>query len=366
MPSPYSEIELIEFLKGIPKAFLVHARGHRFEAVLGGRIPFLNHMAARARAAGYRPLVIYGRQAKSLVWALRRHLHVSVEMATFRQPNLPVCGPTYIRGFWSVDPQGAGYFTTMAERQFDPGAVDPHDARVFFDRIADHTLDGSNSRRDQKERSGAKRPAAAAVFLQDIDTWRERMDDLTTRQMIAAVAEATDRRIYVKPHPCTKSEVRREQVAIAKQYDHIRVTDANIHDLIAAADCVVTQNSSVGFEALLHRKPVITCAKSDFAHATLPVKHPNDMAPAMARAAQWQRDFPFEAYVTWFMGQNMFEEASEASMDAAWSEIVRLNGTWRERLYQRLKASSSSSLASTQAAPSPPISFFQNGARDFR
>ena len=36
------------------------------------------------------------------------------------------------------------------------------------------------------------------------------------------------------------------------------------------------------------------------------------------------------------------------------------------RGYQRFRASSSASLAATQSAPWPVISFFQNGARDFR
>lgn len=34
--------------------------------------------------------------------------------------------------------------------------------------------------------------------------------------------------------------------------------------------------------------------------------------------------------------------------------------------YQRFSASSSASFADTHSAPSAPISFFQNGARDFR
>ena len=36
------------------------------------------------------------------------------------------------------------------------------------------------------------------------------------------------------------------------------------------------------------------------------------------------------------------------------------------RAYQRFSAASSSSSAATQASPEGPISFFQNGARDFR
>lgn len=35
-------------------------------------------------------------------------------------------------------------------------------------------------------------------------------------------------------------------------------------------------------------------------------------------------------------------------------------------LYQRFKAASSAALAATHSAASMPISFFQNGARDFR
>lgn len=53
------------------------------------------------------------------------------------------------------------------------------------------------------------------------------------------------------------------------------------------------------------------------------------------------------------------------------SQITNVNSTSRAAkdaapCYQRVKAVSSSSLAATQIAPSCPISFFQNGARDFR
>ncbi|MFD1809049.1 hypothetical protein ACFSHQ_15945 [Gemmobacter lanyuensis] len=35
------------------------------------------------------------------------------------------------------------------------------------------------------------------------------------------------------------------------------MTEASIHDLLAACDCVLTLTSAVGFEAFLHRKPVV-------------------------------------------------------------------------------------------------------------
>ena len=37
----------------------------------------------------------------------------------------------------------------------------------------------------------------------------------------------------------------------------MHITTASIHDLLAACDCALTVTSAVGFEAFLHKKPVV-------------------------------------------------------------------------------------------------------------
>jgi hypothetical protein len=63
--------------------------------------------------------------------------------------------------------------------------------------------------------------------------------------------------VLVKEHPAA---MRAPQPADGE----IWVRDVNIHDCLAAADCVVTANSNAGLEALLYEKPVVCLAGAPY------------------------------------------------------------------------------------------------------
>ena len=43
----------------------------------------------------------------------------------------------------------------------------------------------------------------------------------------------------------------------------LQVIPGNVHDILAAASVVVTINSAVAVEAMVHEKPVILCGAAD-------------------------------------------------------------------------------------------------------
>jgi hypothetical protein len=68
---------------------------------------------------------------------------------------------------------------------------------------------------------------------------------------------------------------------------------------------VVTINSAVAIEAMVHEKPVILCGAADFHHCAQEVRRPAAMAAALAGAAA--RDWPHAAFLGWFFGERMID-----------------------------------------------------------
>lgn len=75
--------------------------------------------------------------------------------------------------------------------------------------------------------------------------------------------------LVVKRHPRCPNPFIEKKIQAYGNLFHIHIVDSNIHELISKADLIVTVNSGVGFESILHLKPVITTGKCDYSSATL-------------------------------------------------------------------------------------------------
>lgn len=74
--------------------------------------------------------------------------------------------------------------------------------------------------------------------------------------------------LVVKRHPrCENSELAKLLTQYEKE-KKIIIFNGSIHQAIAKADTIYTINSGVGFESLLHLKPVVTFGKSDYMSMT--------------------------------------------------------------------------------------------------
>lgn len=102
-----------------------------------------------------------------------------------------------------------------------------------------------------------------------------KLADIGTHSLLEALVEwakTSELKVVVKRHPMCRSAAIAATLAEGQADGHIIISNANIHHLIAGAKCVVTVNSGVGAEALLHLKPVITTGGSDYAPATRRVR----------------------------------------------------------------------------------------------
>lgn len=220
----------------------------------------------------------------------------------------------YIYPFWNFDAQGIRAFSSIAQMPFPQGDIDPDVARPFFRRLRQRMVGQRTSRYAQPEAVTDIANVAAVVFLQSeghrivgetcyLDRW----------QMLDGVCEAIDGPVVVKPHPRDHDPRTAEGLAARlDRYPHLRVSNGNIHDLIAASARVVTINSAVGVEAYLHRKPVVLCGQSDFHHVADVARSESDLAQILGRAP---RKRAYDKFVWWYFADQCLSSVDDDLAD---------------------------------------------------
>jgi len=89
-------------------------------------------------------------------------------------------------------------------------------------------------------------------------------------ELVSAFAGRAGVAFALKLHPYNTKD-RELQAAVERAVassPHVHLAEGNIHGLLAAAAGVWTINSGVGFEALVHGKPVVTFGACDYRSAT--------------------------------------------------------------------------------------------------
>mmetsp|Transcript_29647 Transcript_29647/g.58670 ORF Transcript_29647/g.58670 Transcript_29647/m.58670 type:complete len:306 (-) Transcript_29647:2130-3047(-) len=255
------------------------------------------------------------------VFAADDAIHV-IHHGRFAHPRARNADVAYIYPFWNVDPQGIRAFSSMGQAHFPQGDIDPEIARPFFRRVRQRIVGGRTSRYAQPETRQDPGPVKAAVFLQSeghrvvgetcyLDRW----------QMLETVCAAVDGPVVVKPHPRdTDTGTRRALDAMRARFPHLSVFDGNMHDLIAAADRIVTINSAVGIEAYLHRKPVILCGQSDFHHVADVARSEAELAAILARAP---RKRAYDKFIWWYFGHQCLSSADPDLVDRFLARCAR-------------------------------------------
>lgn len=235
-------------------------------------------------------------------------------------PRALNAGIAYIYPFWHLDPSGIRAFSSIGEAAFRPSEVDGEAARVFFRRLRARLVEGRTSRYEQPEEFAELGAVKAAVFLQSeghrtvgetlyLDRWA----------MLRGVLEAVDGPVAVKPHPRDLDPETGDTLeALQVEYPHLVVTLGNIHDVIRAAERVVTINSAVGIEAYLHRKPVILCGKSDFHHIASVAKTPEELASALQGVPE---ERPYAKYIQWYFGERCLNAGAPDLVERFWARL---------------------------------------------
>jgi len=291
------------------RTVVLHAEDHWLKDIRDGSIDFFVKLSQRLARDGLttRLVALGGSTSRSLL--AQDHVNIIVGKQPAYAPNILHALPAYIWGFWYLDEIGVNWNSSLRFARFCPDQIDGDKAGYFFNGVTGYMLRENVSRISQEVRvNQPMQRAAAVIYCQELEHLQDRCHFLTTEDMIRSVAEANrDDLIYVKMHPNQSKSEKRRIMAICSDYTNAKITDASVHDLTAVSRVVVTQNSAAGFEALMQKKTVITCARSDYWHATLTPRSKKDLAEAVTYGPEVMGGFDYEKYFYWFLDRNCLE-----------------------------------------------------------
>lgn len=305
------------------KSAIIHAYGSWMTALAENKHDFFTKLSRKLSQQGLSPYLVEGNSRTSRGLLEQPHLHIIVGGPAMYGPGILHAFPSYLWGFWYFDELGHGWNSSLRFARYSSDEVDKEKADFFFNGVTGYMLRENVTKLAQEPRMDAPlRLATATIFCQPTDIAHPRHNYLSTEQMIETASTFDkDALVYVKPHPHQSKTNRRRILEICEDYPNVKTTDASIHDLIEASRVVITQNSTTGFEALMQRKPVITCAKSDYWHATLTPRTVGDLRAAIEFGPETMRDFDFEGYFHWFLELQCLEPSKDNFADRAWARI---------------------------------------------
>jgi hypothetical protein len=234
------------------------------------------------------------------------NLHI-VENGRMRGEGWLNAATAYIRGFWHMDPMGVQAESSAAAAVFDAAGVDEAAAEAFFLAMQDCFVTPRRSRFRQPRPVAEDLPqGAVALFLQGRSAYHNGRCRLPMERMILGVARGSGGRpVLVKPHPQQPDEGHAAIARAMAQGARVQVTEANVHDVLAAASVTVSVNSAVAMEGFLQGKPAILFGRSDFPSLVTRATDETDFPQALAAALA--ADWPYAKMLHWYFGRHTLE-----------------------------------------------------------
>jgi len=196
---------------------------------------------------------------------------------------------SYLPGYFTHDSHGYSGWSSLSYKQKDDFSGLQTSSKSFHnilyqkycvDRLSKYTQDTATV-------NFPNRPfifAALQVPDDTVTAW-EYMSRKLWIATLCNFCSKTNIQIAIKVHPKDKNQATLDMLSM---FPNIHISHANIHDLISESLAVITVNSGVGFEALLHHKPVITCGRSDYAAVTYNAKTPTELTMALQKISDLQ------------------------------------------------------------------------------
>lgn len=225
---------------------------------------------------------------------------------------------------WSVDRGGySGWSSLRRLTRDDISNLDdaPNEREAFFHSLQGKFMDVNRTRLPQPEPSEAM-PPDGYVFLATQMPYDsvQAIAWIDQPALIAETirwAERTGDALVIKRHPLCKD------MSVTRLLDrelpaNVHVSKGPIHNLIKAARAVVVGNSGVGFEALMHGKPVIAVAPSDYQVATRTARTVDELLELLDGADSLPDDSEFaRTFVHVFLKKLVIDPNDDAAVDAA-------------------------------------------------
>ncbi|MFD1197360.1 hypothetical protein ACFQ3K_03330 [Brucella gallinifaecis] len=129
------------------------------------------------------------------------------------------------------------------------------------------------------------------------------IDALTILKTASMLSLKTGIHVVVKRHPYCDSDAIAEFIESATTTNpFFHTSHSNIHDLIEHCSSVITVNSGVGLEALIHGKPVYACGLSEWSPASHRIKDAEELQLAFNKN-QPEVDIRSTAYLGYLLSE---------------------------------------------------------------
>ena len=183
----------------------------------------------------------------------------------------------HMRWLFTVDDQGWGADHSRLRKSPDLSTVSASEAERFCYSLRSEFLATGQSKFEQPPVSAIS-PSVKPYFFAPLqmpgDDVIRNHSPISVTQYVSALsqwAEERGRNVVFKLHPPKMPPEVEEQVRQrAAVSPNVLLLNENIHSLISAAHAVIVINSGVGFESLIHGKPVITLGACDYQWVTFP------------------------------------------------------------------------------------------------
>jgi len=180
----------------------------------------------------------------------------------------------HLAGLFTVDVDGWGVEHSAVRRGIDFESVDAEAAIARVAVLRKRIIAANLSRLPQPEGGEAPSPGYFLLPLQrqgdSVITDHSPISVVAMLDAVSDWAERRRRRVAVKLHPFSHDDpgVIEAVERRTRSSSCVSLVRGNIHALLAAAHGVFVINSSSGFEALLHARPVATFGDCDYARVT--------------------------------------------------------------------------------------------------
>ena len=198
-------------------------------------------------------------------------------------PNLFRYKESYLSAYVTFDRQGFSGWHSLCQRDLEDelAQIDTRKAEKFHKKIFKKYVKNNISKYEQ-ETIRFDFPKKFLFFpLQLSHDVVASLADFSQEEILVTLGKAlknTTTKILVKRHPLCKDTALEERLKEMQNNGTILLYKGSVHDAIHHCDGVIVANSGVGFEALLHLKPVYSFATSEYMACTKRVQNLDELS----------------------------------------------------------------------------------------
>jgi hypothetical protein len=234
-----------------------------------------------------------------------------------KSPNVWHLKDSHVPGRFYFNQEGYSGWLSLSRKNLE--YLDSHEAFTEGLNFARDYIERNASKYEQPHRIDHGSLTAPFVFmplqiLNDTVAVHHRINMLEAIDIAAESVAATKRRLVVKRHPLCRDARVESKLSEGAARGAITLFDGSVHDAIAHSDVVLTANSSVGFTALLHLKPVITFGASDYESCTFSVSTPAELIEMLGRPDLRADEGRIARYLRLYLEQLTFEIADSGAV----------------------------------------------------